>query len=187
MIAALVLAGGESRRMGQPKLLLEHRGRTLLASAVARAGQVTDQVFAVVGAYADLYKPEAEWAGASVIDNPDWQEGLASSLRAGVTALAESVEAVVVILPDQPFVSADHLAALISTHRSSKAPLVFSRYASALGAPALIARPLFPAVQALRGDRGARALIAAAEMVAEVVLADGRDVDTPEDLSWLTH
>ncbi|MCY4353437.1 MAG: nucleotidyltransferase family protein [Truepera sp.] len=181
----MVLAGGESRRMGRPKLLLEHGGKTLLAGAVERAGRVADRVIAVVGAYGDLYRPEAEWAGATVVDNPEWPEGLASSLRAGVSSLGEATEAALVILPDQPFITSGHLEALIARYRETDVPLVFSRYHSTLGPPALIARPLFPNVLKLRGDRGAKALAGGSGPYAEVTLPDGRDVDTPTDLDWL--
>jgi molybdenum cofactor cytidylyltransferase len=185
MIAALVLAGGESRRMGQPKLLLEHRGKTLLAGAIKRAACVADQVFTVVGAYSDLYRPEAEWAGAVVVENPNWSEGLASSLRAVVATLEPEVEAALVILPDQPFVPTKHLKALIGAYRETGSSLVFSRYQGTHGAPTLIARSHFPSVLELRGENGAKTLKKTEAPVTYVELENGWDVDTPSDANRL--
>ena len=185
MITAVVLAGGESRRMGQPKLLLEHRGKTLLARAIQRATCVADQVLTVVGAYSDLYRPEAEWAGAFVVENPNWTEGLSSSLRAAVTSLKPEVAAILVILPDQPFVPTKHLKALVTAHHQNGAPLVLSRYQDTRGAPALIARSHFSAVLELQGENGAKSLEEPEQPATTVDLENGWDVDTPSDASRL--
>lgn len=185
MIVSLILAGGESKRMGLPKLLLSYQGKTLLAQAMGKAKAVSDETFVIVGAYKNLYGMEAEKAGSSVIFNKAWSEGLASSLRVGIQAVKPSVEAVLVILPDQPFVPVEHLQKLIKTWQDTKAQLVFSRYQSILGAPCIIARSLFAEVQTLRGDKGARALMREGVTVAEVGLEHSQDIDTPEDAKQL--
>jgi molybdenum cofactor cytidylyltransferase len=179
---SLILAGGESKRMGFPKLTLEYRGHTLLAHAVEKAKPVTDKVFVIVGAYSTIYKPLAEKAGASVLENPHWSEGLASSLRVGVAALDNTVEAALVILPDQPFVTQKHLQALLDTWQSTKASLVFSRYQNILGAPCIIDKSCFARVPDLKGDKGARGLIDGSTTTADVVLEDFADIDTPEEV-----
>ncbi len=168
--------------MGLPKLTLVYQGKTLLGHALLKAKTVTRETVVVVGAFADHYRPEAEKAGAKVIDNPAWPEGLASSLRAGVAVLTPEVEAVLVMLPDQPFVSREHLQTLITTWQTTKAQLVFSRYQGILGAPCIIHRALFGKVQTLHGDKGARALVTANTTVAEVPLAEFVDIDTPEEV-----
>lgn len=184
MIAAVILAGGESRRMGLPKLALELEGRTLLARAVATTLQVTPYVVVVVGAYAELYATLARAAGAKVIVNPDWNEGLASSLRAGIKSLPEEADAALILLGDQPLVTAEHFEKMLNVYRSSASTLVFSSYSGVCGAPTLLDRSLFGAVQTLRGDTGARALQGRAQ-VAEVKLREAFDVDTPEDAARL--
>lgn len=171
--------------MGFPKLTLEYQGQTLLAHAVNKAKAVTDEVFVIVGAYKDIYKPLAEQAGARVLENPQWSEGLASSLRVGVAALDNTVDAALVILPDQPFVSKEHLQALLNTWRDKKASLVFSRYQGILGAPCVIAKSCFARVPTLKGDKGARALVGADTTTAEVALNDFADVDTLEEAKVL--
>ena len=185
-IAGVVLAGGESRRMGFAKLLLRHRGQSLLARAVATAAQVCDAVWVVVGAYPRRYGTEAKAAGAEVVVNPDWDEGLASSLRRGVEALSPEYGVAFILLADQPFVEKGHLEALLERHLTDGCDLVLSRYEGVLGAPALVHRSLFPQLLALQGDRGARALTRAASLVGEVLLRNPQDVDSPEDAeTWL--
>lgn len=185
-VAGVVLAGGESRRMGFAKLLLRHRGQSLLARAAATAAQVCNALWVVVGAYPRRYRDEVKAAGAQVVMNPEWREGLASSLRRGIEALPPEFGAALIILADQPFVERQHLEALLERHRSDGCDLVLSRYQGVLGAPALVARSLFPQIMTLRGDRGARTLTRFASAVCEIPLRDSQDVDTPEDAAtWL--
>jgi molybdenum cofactor cytidylyltransferase len=184
MLASIVLAGGESKRMGLPKLTLLYQGTTLLTHAIKKAQAISSETFVVVGAYAEHYTPEAEKAGANVIVNPQWSEGLASSLRVGIAALSHA-DAALIILPDQPFVPLEHLQTLIATWQKTGAALVFSRYQGILGAPCLIDKTLFERSQSLRGDKGARALIDETTTTAEVELTHSQDIDTPEDAKQL--
>ena len=170
--------------MGEPKLALEFRGKTLLARAVETALQVVPHVVVVVGAYAELYAPLAKAAGAEVVVNPDWQEGLASSLRAGVAALPENTAAALVLLGDQPLVPVKHFEKMLAVYRAEAAALVFSLYDGVRGAPTLIDAALFGTVQTLTGDTGARALQDRAR-VAVVNLEEAFDVDTPADAARL--
>ena len=175
--------------MGRPKLTLELEGKTLLARAVHKAQEVADVIIVVVGAYATLYRHEAEACGARVVDNPAWEEGLGTSVSAGVTALPPDTETALLVLPDQPFVPVAHLAALVKAHQASSAPLVLSRYDDgALGVPTLVHRSLFGHARALRGRCGAKALLKHTNDVAEVGLTApfAIDIDTPEEAArWL--
>ncbi len=185
MIAALIPAGGKSRRMGFAKLLLEVKGKSLLAKAVEAAISTSELILVVVGAYADAYAPVAEAAGAAVVLNPDWREGMASSLRAGISALPVEVDAALIVLPDQPFVDASHLAALVQVFREQEVPLVLSRYCGILGAPAVVGRELFPQLLKLTGESGAKALLGSVSSVGEVALEKPFDVDTVEQAERL--
>ena len=185
MIAALIPAAGKSRRMGFAKLLLEVRGKSLLANAVEAAASNSELVLVVVGAYADVYAPVAEAAGAEVVLNPEWKEGMASSLRAGIVAFPVEVEAALIVLPDQPFVDASHLAALVRVFREQGSPLVLSRYCGILGAPGVVGRELFPKLLKLTGESGAKALLGCVSSVAEVALEKPFDVDTVEQAQRL--
>lgn len=168
--------------MGFPKLTLVYQGQTLLEHAISKTKALTSEVFVIVGAYQDHYEPVANRAGAKVVINPQWSEGLAASLRAGVAALPETVEAALVVLPDQPFVSEKHLKTLINTWKERGAELVFSRYQGILGAPCVIDQTYFASVQHLKGDKGARALIRDDTHLAEVELSEFVDIDTPEEV-----
>ena len=169
--------------------MLELEGKTLLARAVHKTQEVADVTIVVVGAYPALYRHEAEGCGARVVENPAWEEGLGTSVSAGVTALPPDTETALLVLPDQPFVPVAHLAALVKAHQASSAPLVLSRYNDgALGVPTLVHRSLFVYARALRGRCGAKALLKHASDVAEVGLTApfAVDIDTPEEAArWL--
>lgn len=189
MIAAIVLAAGRATRMGEPKVLLRLGGRTLLAHVLA-AGQASrcDAVVVVAGPNAAEVRREAEPFGARVVDNPRYAEGMATSLAAGIAALPPACEAAVILLGDQPRVSAAAIDRLIDTYRATGKPMLLSRYGDVAGAPALFGRLLFPEAAALTGDAGARRLAARhPDWVTEVPLAadEAWDIDTPEDLARL--
>ncbi len=189
MIAAVVLAAGRATRMGEPKVLLPLGGRTLLAHVITAAqASRCDTVMVVAGAQADAVRREAEALGAGVVVNPRYADGMATSLAAAVAALPPECEAAVVLLGDQPRVGAAAIDRLIAAYRTTRKPMVLSRYGGVAGAPALIARALFAEVATLTGDAGARGVAARhPDRVAEVALApdEAWDVDTPEDLARL--
>ncbi len=187
MIAALVLAAGRAVRMGSPKLLLPVGGEALLARVLraARASRC-DDVLVVVGAGAEDITAAAREAGARAVLNPRYAEGMGTSVAAGIAALPDACEAVVVLLGDQPFVGPEIINALIDAHRDTGRPLVASRYGTVRGAPMLIGRDLFDEARALDGDVGARVLLRGhPDLLAEVDVGEGPaswDVDTPDDL-----
>jgi molybdenum cofactor cytidylyltransferase len=187
VIAAIILAGGESKRMGFAKLMLEYQHTTLLTHAIQKAKGITNTIFVVVGKYAEVYRQEAQTSGVNVLENPEWPEGLASSLRVGVASLPHDITAALILLPDQPFVPLEHLQALVDTQAKTGAQLVFSSYQGILGAPTLIHASLFEQVQTLSGNTGARALIKEGVSVAQVVLEASIDIDTPEDARKLEN
>ncbi len=190
MITALILAAGRSVRMGAPKLLLEVGGQTLLARAIAAArASRCDDVLVVLGEQADRIGREAAAAGTRTIINPRYAEGMGTSLAAGIAALSPECDAAVVLLGDQPCLDAGVINALIDAHHASGKPIVAARYGTVVGAPTLIARPLFAEAARLSGDTGGRPLIRRhPDLVAEVALGSEKaswDVDTPEDLARL--
>jgi molybdenum cofactor cytidylyltransferase len=187
VIAAIVLAAGRSTRMGTAKMLLRLGGRTVLRRVVdhARASQCAP-VLVVVGAEAAAVAAEA--AGVRIVWNPRYAEGLATSLAAGVAALPGDCEAAVVLLGDQPGVTAPAIDALIAAFRRTGKPLVASRYGTATGAPMLIAAPMFSEAQSLQGDAAGRLLIARHPDLVEGVplpASAAADLDTPQDLARL--
>ena len=183
MIAGLVLAAGAARRFGAPKQLAELDGRPLLEHVLAAmASSPLDRVVVVLGAYGEEILDRIALHGAAPVHCSDWKEGQAASLRTGIAAVAEA-EAVVVALGDQPFLSARAVARVLAA-RAPEVDALRAGYDGKPGHPVVLERALFPRLAALRGDAGAREVIAGASV--REVPCDGLgrpdDIDTPEEL-----
>jgi molybdenum cofactor cytidylyltransferase len=189
VITAVVLAAGRSTRMGTPKLLLALGGRSVLRHVIDHVrGSRCDGIVVVVGEAADRVAAEARGPGVRIVVNERYREGMGTSLAAGIAALTPECEAAVVLLGDQPCVTAAVINALIDAHRTTGKPIVASRYGDVTGAPAFFGRTLFMDARRLSGDAGARSLIQRyPDQVAEVRLSPSAaaDVDTPEELARL--
>ncbi|MGA2017749.1 MAG: nucleotidyltransferase family protein [Opitutaceae bacterium] len=185
-LGAVVLAAGGSSRMGSAKQLLELGGRPLVAGAVeAVLGSPARPVVVVVGADAERVRAAIARQPVSVVFNPAWSSGIASSIRLGLSALlgAEpALDAVLVALCDQPALSPAIIGRLAALHRATGL-IAAARYSGRNGAPAVFGREHFAALAALEGDEGARRLLngrpglVAAEDLPEM----GLDLDTPDD------
>ena len=184
---AVILAAGESARMGTPKQLLLVDGKPLLVRAIEAAlASPAWPVVVVLGAHEETIRPHLARLPVLIADNPAWSEGMAASIRVGVTTLEQfsrKLDAALVALCDQPAFSADTIAQLVAAQRSTGRSIVASRYAGRQGAPALFLSENFPALAALTGEEGARDLLnGAASRVAAVDLpALALDLDTPAD------
>jgi len=182
---AIVLAAGASTRFGSPKQLVRLEGRPMMHAAVARAVEIAGQAVTVVlGAHAAELAPLLRHSPASVIVNRDWAEGIGSSIRAGVSRLPPSCDGVLMMLADQPAVSADDLRRLAGAWRRQPTFIIASFYESTTGVPAIFPRSVFTPLTELRGDQGARHLIhRLRDRVVRVPMSVAAiDIDTPEDL-----
>jgi molybdenum cofactor cytidylyltransferase len=188
-VYALILAAGKSARMGRPKQLLRWQGRTLLERAIDSADRVLpERVIVVLGAHAESIQSAINLDAVKTVWNPHWQEGLASSIRAGIEALPASAEAVLIHLCDQPLVDAAHLTALLSSWQSEPGRIIASQYRLSSGVPVLFPAAFFNRLQALSGDKGAKPLLAEFDScVLKVPFAGAElDIDTPADFEQLT-
>jgi molybdenum cofactor cytidylyltransferase len=181
MNAAIVLAAGAARRFGSPKQLAHLDGEPLVRRAARLALGVFDPVLVVLGHHASRVVPALADLRVTLVHNPHPDDGLGGSIACAIGALPRDAATVAILLADQPDVPPAHLRTLLAQLRD--APLAATRHAT-VGAPAVFARALFPALAALTGDRGARDLIAAHADRAEVPLdrIAARDIDTPADL-----
>ena len=188
-MAALVLAAGAARRMrGRDKLLEDVGGRPVLrAVAEAATASRADEVVVVLPPGATARRAALDGLGVGVVEAPDWAEGMAASLRAGLAEVAGRADAVVVLLADMPETGAREIDRLIAAFDPEEGREI-ARAVSADGTPGhpvLFGRRFFETLAGLRGDRGAREVLGeAAEFVTEVP-TQGRaalvDLDTPED------
>ena len=181
-VCAVVLAAGGSRRLGRAKQLAVVDGETLLGRTlrvVREAG--VDSVVVVLGARAEEIAAVVDLSGSRVVMNPDWETGIASSIRAGVFAAGDA-DGVLMLVCDQPRLSAEHLQELIQ--RFDGDAVLASGYAGIAGIPAVFPKAMFARLMELAGDAGARVLLRDPDVpMAIVSWEDGVvDVDTADDL-----
>lgn len=191
-VAAIVLAAGQSRRMGGPnKLMEEIRGKPMVRiAAEAALKSPARPVFVVTGHQRERIETALDGLSVTLVHNPDYAEGLSTSLRAGIAALPADVDAAVVCLGDMPGVDARVIELLIKAFAPADGKaIVVPTVKGKRGNPVVWGRRFFESLAGVRGDVGARHLIGEnADYVAEVEVAGDAvlaDVDTPEALARL--
>ncbi|MFE9452398.1 NTP transferase domain-containing protein [Streptomyces sp. NPDC006739] len=182
-VAGLLLAAGGGRRLGgRPKALLPHRGRPLVeyAAGVLRAAGC-ERIHVVLGARAAQVRERADLDGCVLVDNPDWAEGMGSSLRAGLASLTGTdVRAALVSLVDQPGIGPEALARVLAAHRDERS-LASAAYDGVRGHPVLLGAAHWAGVAAsATGDRGARAYLK--DHADAITLVECGDVARPYDI-----
>lgn len=189
---AIVLAAGASRRLGGPKQLVTTHGETLLAHTLRAAKEAgADPIFVVLGANRDLVASTVDLSTVLAVVNPQWNQGISSSIRVGLEALLQqdpSARAAILLVCDQPLLGCSHLNALIAAYAASESEsIVASRYGGIAGIPAIFPASHFAQLQSLSGDIGARQILRNPEcLMITIPFEDGElDIDTPEDLRFL--
>jgi CTP:molybdopterin cytidylyltransferase MocA len=186
-VAIAVLAAGESKRLGRPKQLVDVAGTPLVQHVASRCLELRGgPVGVIVGANAAAVEQALGELRVARVANGAWQEGIASSIRAAVAwAEAARANALVIVLGDQPMITAAHLAALRDAWLAG-APIAASRYTNILGAPAIFDRAQWPLLAALQGDQGAGKLLYGDGVIAIEWDGGAVDVDTIEDVHALS-
>jgi molybdenum cofactor cytidylyltransferase len=186
-IEGILLAAGESRRMGFPKPLLRLNGETFLSHIAASMLVTVERLIIVLGAHRDavmaVVPPDNR---ISVIDNPDYAMGQLSSIKAGLRAVSAQADAAIVHLVDHPTVLPETFGRLAGGYQLSGKPILVARCRGHRGHPVLFDRSVFDELQQAPIDVGARAVVKAnADRVIYVDVDDPgvlQDLDTPADL-----
>lgn len=185
-IAALILAAGQSSRLGQPKQLVQLGANTLLRQTVLLALQTGASPVLVVLSpnIAEACHATLQGLDVLLVENSSPHEGMGSSLRVGMAMLAlhaPDTERVLLLVCDQPRLRLDHLLALLH----ADGPVAAAEYSGRCGVPAVFARQHFAALASVTGDQGARSLLKSLPVTPVSMPEAAIDLDTPEDLAAL--
>lgn len=188
--AIILLAAGSSSRLGRPKQLVEFQGKKLIQKAIEEAQKSkSDSLVVVLGWNPELIKSGFDSEKIPFVTNENWEEGMASSMQAGLRFLMEKghPDQVILMLVDQPFVDADLLNRLILEKDKSGKGIVASSYSETFGVPVIFDRAYFDEMLSLQGSEGAKKVIM--KNKADVFAVDfplgAVDLDTEEDLERL--
>ena len=184
LIVAVVLAAGTSSRLGRPKQLLELDGVPLLRHVASRAlASTVDRVIVVVGAGGDEVRSALDGLDLDIVENADYATGQSSSLIAGLVAVREQADAIVVLLGDQPGIDPAVIDRALDARRSQGAGIVMAQYGSDRGHPVLFGREHFEELAQISGDQGGRDVVR--RHAKRLLLVDGGSDRIPADVdTW---
>jgi molybdenum cofactor cytidylyltransferase len=189
-VSAIVLAAGMSRRMGVPKQLLRLGGKTILQHTLenVRASDVAE-IVVVLGHKAERVEKEISTDGIKLVRNQEYQQGMGTSLRTGLAAVSANAKAALIVLADQPFVSAETFDQLIACHQKLRPQIVIPTYNGFRGNPVLLDRSVFAELQGVTGDVGCRAIFGNhTENIHKLAVDDAGillDIDSQEEFQKL--
>jgi molybdenum cofactor cytidylyltransferase len=180
-VGVMILAAGASSRFGTPKQLAHFQGQTLIRRAVdAALGSECRPIVVVLGANAEVIAPQVT-GPVEIRTNADWNSGMGSSIRCGLSAIEAEVDAVIIVLCDQPLITSEALKRLA---KAADQRLVAAEYGNSVGVPALFGREFFPSLRALKENCGAKQILT--QNLGNVTRLKCQeaavDIDTLEDL-----
>lgn len=183
-IAGLLIAAGSSKRMGKPKQLLPWGDTNLLQHAIAqlKASKI-HKVFVVLGANFNLINSKIDSTGIHIIKNENWQMGMGTSIASGISEIGTGdYDAALITLGDQPFQDSLHYDSLIDKYLEKKNIVATALEKKAI-VPAVFPEQYFEQLKSLRGDAGARTILAENKVRTFFIPSNGKDIDidTPED------
>jgi molybdenum cofactor cytidylyltransferase len=188
-LSVLILAAGNSSRLGSPKQLIEFEGKTLIERITETALSISEEVLIVLGGNAEMILPKLLRFKdtISTVFNPDWHEGMGTSIRVGVEQLANKSDLILILLSDQPFISKVLLQNMLQTYAKSQNHIVSCVYNSTLGVPMLFDKSTFSELLKLNGDKGAKSFLQLYKnTISTIEFPEGIiDIDTLEDVEKL--
>lgn len=185
-IQALLIAAGESKRMGIAKQLLPWGTRTLIEHQIEILQQANLSVAVVLGANAELIRKKMNSANIQIFENKNWNEGMGTSIAYGVKQLSSgenNLEGILIALVDQPLISSEHYKQLINAFESGKKQIIVSQSDNGLlTAPAIFDKSYFEELIQLTGDKGAKILFEKykSKIVPISSICNLQDIDTPK-------
>jgi molybdenum cofactor cytidylyltransferase len=185
--AIIILAGGKSSRLGSPKQLLDVDGIPMLQRVIREAKRAAiGPVLVVTGAFTRELQSVIASEQVKQVHNPEWEEGMASSIRIGLDAIRKQMPeltSVFLLVSDQPFLRAELLQEMVLLQEKKNHPIVACAYGNTFGTPVFFQASLFDALQELKGDKGASILCRQYEQALGLVrFEDGvLDIDTWDD------
>jgi len=186
MINAIVLAAGESRRMGKLKPLLRFKDKTFLDQIIsALRASDADRITVVLGAGAEMIKNSVDLSGTNIVINKDYKKGQLSSLAAAIKDTPQEMDAILVCLVDNPFITKEVINKIIAKFKETNNPIIVPVFNKQRGHPTLFSRSLFSELVNAPKEQGARyVLYSNAENVLELEISEDTilmGIDTPED------
>ncbi len=190
-IGIIILAAGASSRLGKPKQLVKFQYKTLISRTIETAIQTRcKDIIVVLGSNTESVKEEIKNFPVQICINNNWQNGMASSIKCGLEELLAThskLNAAIIMLCDQPFIESKHIDLLIETFTHSKKPIIAAKYKNIAGVPAFFSCEVFDELLKMKGDKGARKIIAEnPDLVQTVAIVEAEfAIDTPEDIKKL--
>ena len=188
-LSILILAAGSSSRLGSPKQLIEFEGQTLIERITETALSISEDVLIVLGGNYELVLPKLSRFNdnVSTLFNPNWQEGMGTSIRVGMEKLVDKSDLVIILLSDQPFVSKVLLQNMLQTYANNQNPIVSCVYNDTLGVPILFDKSVFPKLLKLSEDKGAKSFLHLyKDRISTINFPEGIiDIDTTGDVEKL--
>lgn len=187
----IVLAAGESKRLGRPKQLLPYQGKTLLQHVIDISALVSfENRILILGANSEMISNEVDSSGMKITINEAWAEGLSSSIKCGLATLLEinpKSQNVMFLLCDQPLLSLEIVSELVMKHLSKVDMITVSTYENQIGVPMIFSRPFYHELMTLEGDVGAKKIVKNhMDRTQSVPFEKGKfDIDTAEDYDKL--
>jgi molybdenum cofactor cytidylyltransferase len=183
-IAAILLAAGGSLRLGQPKQLLIYKNEFLINYIIGQIekGGITD-INVILGSHFSEIENQIGFRNVKLFNNPDWKEGISSSIRTGVRNLDQNIQSAIFFIVDQPFLEANLVQKILEKQIVSKSKIIAVKVGEVITHPVLFRRELFPKLLDLNGDIGGKSLFK--KYIPDVVVWDNKklliDIDTKED------
>lgn len=189
-LAVLILAAGNSSRLGQPKQLLPFKKTTLLEHTITCAQSVSDNVFVVLGGNKTAIQSAINLQDIEVILTEDWNKGIGNSISSGIKSITKSIqdiESILILLSDQPKITSKLLVDLVAIQEKKQKPISACIYRKSFGIPAIFNKLFFDDLEKLNGDKGAKLIIGKNKIHTSFLKFTGGniDIDTKDDLKYL--